>query len=80
MTMAHVRKEIRNVLNCMGFENMFHVEDIDKFYKGGRLVVTICGWQPHPDAIQLKKRIERRIAGPVLVNFELCKPWGGRPL
>jgi len=78
--MAHVRKEIRSVLSGMGFENMFHGEDIDNCYKGGRLVVTICGWEPHPDAIQLKKLIERRISGPVLVNFELCKPWGVRSL
>jgi hypothetical protein len=80
MVMAHVRKEIRSVLSCMGFDNMFHLEDIDNFYKGGRLVVTICGWEPHPDAIQLKKRIERRVDGHVSVNFEMRQPLGGHPL
>jgi len=72
--MAHVRKQIRRVLNDMGFDNCFHISDysLDHYYRGGALVVTIRDWEPHRDSLLLKKRLQRCTEGEVEVCFQLC--------
>lgn len=58
--MSNVRKEIRRVLNDMGFDNNFLIcnEDLDEHQNGEPLVVTIRDWRPHPDALILKKKLQ----------------------
>jgi len=71
--MAHVRKEIRRVLDDMGFNNGFLIcdESLEEFHTGGTLVVTIKDWEPHPDALSLKKRLQCCTGGGMDVRFEM---------
>lgn len=73
--MSHVRKEIRKVLNDMGFDNNFLIcnESLDGHYRNGEpLVVTIRNWSPHPDALVLKKKMQHCTPeGCVEVRFQM---------
>ena len=59
--MPHVRKRIRRVLNEMGFDNNFQIcsHDSSGCQDGDGITVTIKDWEPHRDAIQLKKYLMR---------------------
>lgn len=66
--MAHVRKEIRRAMDQMGFSNAFSVHE-ERSAQSQERLVTIEDWEPNPRAYELKRAIERSVAGPVVVCF-----------
>jgi hypothetical protein len=66
--MAHYRKEIRKVLEEMGFKNEFSVHE-EKAGVHHEKLVMIKDWEPNQRAYELRKTIERRIQENISVCF-----------
>jgi len=78
--MAHYRKEIRKVMDGMGFHNTFTVDEAGHGHHHPEhhhhhhrhhhvKVVTIENWVPDSRAYELKKTIERSVDERVVVSF-----------
>lgn len=72
--MAHVRMEIRRILDEYGCRNNFCINEPflseEEFSE-----VVIKDWDPDPRAYELKKRIERTVSERVVVTFSPDKPF-----
>lgn len=72
--MAHVRKEIRKILDEMGYRNnfVFGMDGLDGFENESVKCVTIKNWSPDPQALELKKKIENTVGEDVVVCFQVA--------
>ena len=80
--MLKVRKQIRKILNEMGFNNGFLLkhEPAEGNVGGTTMHIVIKDWEPDSRALALKRELEKGLAEKVVISFTgpgiVCKTVG----